>query len=733
MEEVADVEMPSPKRMRVEAIEQLNTKGRLEPKDEFNDIYGTPSKDEEKKSSDPPLHTVSKADTKSSADHIPPSLPSLPGLATIHNEGAPSHGFTEFQTQQSLQSALFESVPAVEMADEETSQAKPPEELQNREHTLSTVMDGHGRVADKSISESIDSSTVEKTTDESLQNESAKHVQPPPDILPMDPMSPLPKKETSVEDPLTTLEASLPPEASRKPMRLEAQDAEKGVETKPMIEAPTFEHLVTANKPNTDAEFELDSSPLNSDSESSDDTSSSDDSDADDYEMLDPEEQARRLMAEDGGSDDEGGGGAAAKEKISGPLRTQNEKPDEHVPKPDVAVTAEMKIEELGNVEGTVENVVLVKAKISGEYQVLEHGSVLCLEDRSVIGVVAETLGRVQQPYYSVRFTNTTAIVEAGITKNTKIFYVEQYSTSVFTQPLRAFKGSDASNLHDEEVGDEELEFSDDEAEAEHKRRIKIQRQQKRMGREGQNDGFSKVSRGGRGASSRGGGRRNGIFNVGTGETHGIMGQKPNSTEAALNYDDVANDMSIDGDDLYTPLARPTNLHEIMGPQAPPTENLVPQRGSDKGSHSRGRSRGDRGGGRGFGRGRGQGRGAFGQRGGHGNHQHPGSFPSQPLQNGNGFAALASAQPYPSTAYSAASPVQQQSYASFQPQYHAQWNQQHAFQHPQQPYNNDAYQTHGLSQTYTQPLLTPKPAASASNSIPPGAHINPAFFRQQQQ
>jgi hypothetical protein len=34
-------------------------------------------------------------------------------------------------------------------------------------------------------------------------------------------------------------------------------------------------------------------------------------------------------------------------------------------------------------------------------------------------------------------------------------------------------KGSDASNVHDEEVGDDEIEFSDDEAEAMYKRQLK--------------------------------------------------------------------------------------------------------------------------------------------------------------------------------------------------------------------------------------------------------------------
>ncbi|MCJ1304519.1 hypothetical protein MMC08_007332, partial [Hypocenomyce scalaris] len=180
------------------------------------------------------------------------------------------------------------------------------------------------------------------------------------------------------------------------------------------VGAHTSFERAEADQATGDAEVELDSSPI--DSSSSDISSDSSSSDSDDYEMLDPEEQARRLMQEDGGSDDEAGkkGGNAAG---GGPLRTLNEKPDEVVQKPDLIVTPEMKIEELGNVENLVENIVLIKAKMSGEYQVLETGSVLCLEDRNVIGLVAETLGRVQQPLYSVRFTDATAISDAGIAK----------------------------------------------------------------------------------------------------------------------------------------------------------------------------------------------------------------------------------------------------------------------------------------------------------------------------
>jgi len=43
----------------------------------------------------------------------------------------------------------------------------------------------------------------------------------------------------------------------------------------------------------------------------------------------------------------------------------------------------------------------------------------------------------------------------------------------VFVDKLKLAKGSDASNAHDEEPGEDEVEFSDDEQEAAYKRMLK--------------------------------------------------------------------------------------------------------------------------------------------------------------------------------------------------------------------------------------------------------------------
>ena len=540
---------------------------------------------------------------------------------------------------------------------------------------------------------------------------------------------------------------------------LVAEQTDKATSTKRILEK-----FADANNEQDEAEYELDSSPLISDSSSdgSTDSSSSDDSDADDYEMLSPAEQARRLMAEDGGSGDEGKG---KERKVDAEVpRTLNEKPDELVPKPTVVVTDDMKIEELGLVENTIENLALIKAKTSGEYQVLESGSLLCLQSRSVVGVVSETLGRVQQPYYSVRFTNATALVEAGMKRDTKIFYVPQHSTTVFTQSLKSFKGSDASNLHDEEVADDELEFSDDEAEAEHKRQIKQQRMAKRNARDSQPDGFS---RGPQRRPGRPGPRLNG-------GSYPVQEHPRNSEEAILNYDD-ADGMSLDNgeaeDGLYTPLTRPSNLHEMISGNAPPMENYASRgknnRGRGNSTHStRGRvdNRG-RGGNRemrGPDRGGKQNREDHGKRGGRGQaygHHSPAqtnTLPPRPRPEtigyqrsshpSNGFPQPPPQQsPIPSLGFQA----QQQSQSMAHPGYPSQqsnaYNPSYYQQAPPQSYPSHFSQLYhsqyhqqpqslahqGYPQQFaSQPDMPFPPQPQYAPSIPSGAHINPNLFKQ---
>ncbi|CAG8472990.1 5667_t:CDS:2 [Paraglomus occultum] len=154
-------------------------------------------------------------------------------------------------------------------------------------------------------------------------------------------------------------------------------------------------------------------------------------------------------------------------------LHTRNEIVKIPIRKPNVEIRDNMPIDEIGSVYNIVENAVTVIAKVSGEYQVLDSGSIFVFEDRHMLGEVFETFGPVSQPMYAVLFDNASEIDPERVKIGTKIYSVRQYANYVFTKPLREQKGSDASNLYDEEPNESEIEFSDDEKEAEYKLQLK--------------------------------------------------------------------------------------------------------------------------------------------------------------------------------------------------------------------------------------------------------------------
>ena len=469
-----------------------------------------------------------------------------------------------------------------------------------------------------------------------------------------------------------------------------------------------------------DAEFAYDSSPYSSSTDSSD-NSSEDDSDdiVEEYEFLDLDEQARLLMAEDGaGSEDEGGGRTG---RAPAAPKTINEKPEEVVPKPEITISPETQIVLLGHVETVVENHSVIKAVTSGEYQVLETGSLLCLEDKTVVGVVAETLGRVQQPFYSVAFTNAAGMAEVGMDKiGAKVFYVPQHAYTVFTEAIKGIKGSDASNLHDEEIGDDEIEFSDDEKEAEYKRMVKQKREAKKQGRDGIapmpfTNGHTTGKRGRRGIDRRGRGRQetNGYH-----QRHAPYENTHANGDMELRYED--ND-----DGLYTPLQRPETLHGVPQPTPPPVQSYPPS----------GYSRPQRGG-RGNGLTSG-GRGRGGRGGAMGSHSLPPRPPvatdgQSPTINNSNFTPQPNTTQYPHQQHQQPPQTYQNGFTTDNT-YHYPANfpslAQTMQQQQQQQYQHYQQWPHQQQHSPMQPSQQSPQFPVMPSNIPPGAFINPAFFR----
>jgi H/ACA ribonucleoprotein complex non-core subunit NAF1 len=272
------------------------------------------------------------------------------------------------------------------------------------------------------------------------------------------------------------------------------------------------------------------------------------------------------------------------------PPKTRNEEPDPILPKPEIDITPSTPITLLGKVENVVANRILVKATTTGDYRVVEIGSALCLEDRTIIGQVADLIGQVSEPRYIVGFINEAEIANFGIIPDTTVYYVNEHSTFVFTQELRAKKWADTSGQYDEEVEDEV--FSDDEKEAEYKRMLKYNKQVAVAARHGRplpkhpEEQARERSERGRGRG-RGRGRVRGRGN-GRGDYHHSPSAFADSNFQAplkLKYEDN------DDEDMYKPLARPDNLHQMVPP--PPHSHAPNKNGRGRGDRRGGRDRGN--------------------------------------------------------------------------------------------------------------------------------------------
>lgn len=637
--EAQDFEMPSPKRQRTDSPMEVAAP------QESQGVVGNNTNKEEVK------------DLKQEQQQVPDVLDFL--MQHVESESNPQE-VTPISTQ-TLATEQSVAAPSSNAVATESSSVPLSEDA-----IVKTVLNDQ----DTGISEPVNAKTLVQGS--VAQNETAPAPAPAP-------------AETSAEIPANSLQ----------------QDAEPAAAVTDSVMTTEQEQPVEAR------EWETDSSPYSSDSSDTTDSSDEDsdddeDDDADPYVLLDPMEQARILMAEDGGaggdSDDEGA--QIRTTKAANGIRTINEKPEAILPKPDVVVTSSTPIEELGRVTFFVENTLLITAKTSGEYQVLESGSVLCLgaPTYAVIGAVAETLGRVEEPLYTVRFASEAdvretfglnapaAIVKEGTEpqsasvqepgpskpqtdlaatlKNTPIFYVKSHSTFVFTQPLRSAKGTDASNIHDEEVGEDEQEFSDDEAEAEYKRVQKL----KKKGIDPST--VPPPASRGRGGSYRGGrGQRGGSSYGGSDYT--------TQPDAVMNYDDAPVD---DGEVDYTPLRRPDAFQQPQQDYSPQTDR---QQGRDRG---RGR------GGRGNFNPRGRGAGGRG-RGNYQNQTQPQRNSYNDAQNYNNASYNTNTYNQPTSMYPTFQPQMPSADFSFQAQAQSQWAQYHANQNQQ--YQQQQQQQYG--------------------------------------
>ena len=185
-------------------------------------------------------------------------------------------------------------------------------------------------------------------------------------------------------------------------------------------------------------------------------------------------------------------GSAASNESLIGvqksvPLMTEHEYEGAvHERTIEVLPPYEGKLVLLGSIISVVQTVIVVQAS-NPNGECLQEGSLLCLQDRKVIGPIFETFGPLESPFYSVRLASaedyllapqhgdpvsTKPLLRTGI----EVYYcpTSEYVTVLRTNEINRSKGTDASNIYDEEPGADEIEFSDDEAERAYKASLRV-------------------------------------------------------------------------------------------------------------------------------------------------------------------------------------------------------------------------------------------------------------------
>ncbi|XP_058729558.1 H/ACA ribonucleoprotein complex non-core subunit NAF1-like [Vicia villosa] len=235
------------------------------------------------------------------------------------------------------------------------------------------------------------------------------------------------------------------------------------------------------NDDEDDSESESDSESSESESSSSaSSSSSSSDSDSDeDGEIKDSDDEDGEIKDSD---DEEMVSWSEAEadfdvddedEVVVGPIWSTNEIQNlPPVPTVDVTLEPHHKMQPVGVVMSTLGPKVVVEGV--EKHEPLNEGSILWLtESRKPLGLVDEIFGPVKNPYYVVRY-NSENDIPAGIQGGTTLVScVPEFADRVLNHKDLYRKGYDASGPNDEELSDE-VEFSDDEKEAEYRKMRKM-------------------------------------------------------------------------------------------------------------------------------------------------------------------------------------------------------------------------------------------------------------------
>ncbi|EPY53976.1 snoRNP assembly factor Naf1 [Schizosaccharomyces cryophilus OY26] len=357
----------------------------------------------------------------------------IPGLSLIYNEESPK------QESVSEAPSINENLQNQRNSSPEENNGLPKEDgsVKLNSNELGITHESSSpeiTVKDVSTQQKFDGDSVSKV--EESENRTTEQSVPSMDVLdlalanPASSVVPSTTKPVYVDNSLSTVEPSTIPTQPSEGKAVQQTESEE-----------TPKSVASDSSSDSDSDSSLESS---SESES--------DSDSDSTSSLSEVEEPEKVEVEH--------------ESEATPPKTIHELPEEVYERPTIELGPDSPIEPLGQVLQVLKKEIVIQSDVQNEELIFDEKTVLCFEDKTIVGYIHETFGPVSSPFYVVRFTNEDECASINPSVGKKVFYVPTMANRLDPEPLKYIKGSDASNVYDEEINPSEQEFSDDEAEA---------------------------------------------------------------------------------------------------------------------------------------------------------------------------------------------------------------------------------------------------------------------------
>ena len=163
-------------------------------------------------------------------------------------------------------------------------------------------------------------------------------------------------------------------------------------------------------------------------------------------------------------------------DEINGYIPSKNEMMDiEEEPQKQV-LNEKSYLKEVGGIFSIADGNILIQGVNNNE--IINLNTCVFSKNKECVGFICDIIGNIDEPYYLLKVFKD---VKEVLNINDSIYFDVNTGCLLNKEAIlrQNIQGTDASNVFDEEIGNEKQEFSDDEKEQEHKQNLKKQKKGK--------------------------------------------------------------------------------------------------------------------------------------------------------------------------------------------------------------------------------------------------------------